>query len=71
MLPEEVWLGTTIHSALAISRSESVGVLKPGAQADVVIWNIPNYKYLPYHFSVNLVEQVFKNGQPVWSNNKE
>jgi imidazolonepropionase len=71
MLPEEVWLATTLHSAAAVSRSESIGTMQPGAQADFVIWDIPNYKYLPYHFGVNLVEQVFKNGQPVWKKQKE
>jgi imidazolonepropionase len=71
MLPEEVWLATTLHSAAAVSKSESIGTMQPGAQADFVIWDIPNYKYLPYHFGVNLVEQVFKNGQPVWMKKKE
>lgn len=71
MLPKEVWLAATMHSAAAVSRSESIGILKPGAQGDVVIWNIPNYKYLPYHFSVNLVERVFKHGRSVWTNNKD
>ncbi|HEX9974972.1 MAG TPA: imidazolonepropionase [bacterium] len=71
MLPEEVWLATTLHSAAAVSRSESIGTMQPGAQADFVIWDIPNYKYMPYHFGVNLVEQVFKNGQPVWKKQKE
>lgn len=71
MLPEEVWLATTLHSAAAVSRSDSIGILKPGAQADIVIWNIPNYKYLPYHFGVNLVEHVVKNGQLAGKSNKE
>lgn len=66
MLPDEVWLATTLHSAAAVLRSDSIGTLTPGAQADLVLWEIPNYHYLPYHFGVNLVAQVFKQGKRVW-----
>jgi imidazolonepropionase len=70
MLPAEVWLATTVHAAQAVSRRGTIGSLDPGANADIVIWNIPNYKYLPYHFGVNLVDQVIKNGNIVWKNSK-
>ena len=63
MRPEEVWLAATHHAALAISKQGKIGTLNIGARADVVIWDIPNYKYLPYHFGVNLVSQVIKNGK--------
>ena len=68
MRAEEVWLATTIHAASAISREPAIGSLGPGKIADLVIWNIPNLKYLPYHFGVNLVDQVIKNGKIVWKN---
>jgi imidazolonepropionase len=68
MLPAEVWLATTIHAAQAVSRPGTLGSLESGADADIVIWNIPNYKYLPYHFGVNLVDQVIKSGNIVWKN---
>ncbi|OQX94377.1 hypothetical protein B6I21_09515 [candidate division KSB1 bacterium 4572_119] len=63
MKPDEVWLAATAHAARAISRSDSIGILKSGAQADIVIWNIPNLQYLPYHFGINHVDTVIKNGQ--------
>jgi len=68
MLPEEAWLATTIHAAQAVSRTDTIGSLNSGAKADIVIWNIPNYKYLPYHFGINLVDQVIKSGKIVWKN---
>ena len=68
MLPEEVWLATTLHAAQAVSRENQVGTFEAGAHADIVIWDIPNYKYLPYHFGVNLVDSVIKNGKIVWRN---
>jgi len=66
MIPDEAWLATTVHAAQAILKTESVGTLTKGSKADLVIWDIPNYKYLPYHFAVNLVSQVIKNGKVIW-----
>ena len=71
MLIEEAWLGTTVHAAQAISRETTIGSFNIGAKADIVIWNIPNYKYLPYHFGVNLVAQVIKDGNIVCKNHSE
>ncbi|MDZ7339817.1 MAG: imidazolonepropionase [candidate division KSB1 bacterium] len=69
MTPAEVWLATTQHAAQAVARSDQIGSLRVGAQADFVIWDIPNYRYLPYHFGVNLVHQVYKKGRLIWQNN--
>ncbi|MBC8183413.1 imidazolonepropionase [candidate division KSB1 bacterium] len=65
MTPAEVWLASTINAAKAISKEKQIGIIKRNTRADLVIWNIPNYKYLPYHFGVNLVDQVIKNGQVI------
>jgi len=65
LTPEEIWNAVTINSSYAINRGEQAGKLKVGRMADVVIWNAPNYTYVPYHFGVNHVESVFKNGKLV------
>ncbi len=67
MLPEELWLATTLHAARAVDRQGKLGCLAPGAAADLVIWNIPNHQYLPYHFGVNLARVVIKNGITIWN----
>lgn len=67
MTPEEIWNAVTINSSYAINRGDQAGKLKLGRKADVVIWNVPNYTYVPYHFGVNHVESVFKNGKLVVS----
>jgi len=69
MTSEEVWCATTIHAAQAIARPGKIGTLENGALADIVIWNIPNYQYLPYHFGVNLVNCVLKRGKIVREKN--
>ena len=70
MLPEEAWLAATIHAAQAVSREKTLGTFNIGAQADMVIWDIPNYQYLPYHFGVNLVDRVIKSGKIILKKEK-
>ena len=65
MTAEEVLRACTINAARAIKREALVGSLKPGKRADIVIWNIPNFRHLGYHFGVNLAHTVIKNGKVV------
>ena len=71
MTPEEIWNAVTINASHAINRGETAGKLKVGRQADVVIWDAPNYVYIPYHFGVNHVNSVFKNGKLVVNRGEE
>ncbi|MBC2721113.1 imidazolonepropionase [Desulfosporosinus sp.] len=67
MTPEEALTAVTINAAHAIGRANQIGSLEVGKQGDVVILDIPNLNYLPYHFGSNPVEMVFKRGKIVWS----
>lgn len=68
MSAEEIWNAVTINAAFAIGKEGVAGTLKMGAQADFVIWDIPNYHYLPYHFGVNHVNSVFVAGKMIRRN---
>lgn len=63
MTPAESWVATTINSACAIGLADRVGSIAAGKQADLVLWNAPNYRYIPYHFGDNLVSLVIKKGK--------
>ncbi len=65
MTCEEIWNAVTINAAKAIKKENTSGRLKVGRRADVVIWNAPNYQYIPYHYGINHVHTVFLNGQEV------
>ncbi|OIJ12952.1 imidazolonepropionase [Anaerobacillus arseniciselenatis] len=65
MSPEEIWNAVTINAAHSIGRGESAGQLVVGRSADVVIWDAPNYLYIPYHYGVNHVNTVIKAGKIV------
>ena len=65
MTCEEIWNAVTVNSAKAIHKEGVAGRLQIGRQADVVIWDAPNYQYVPYHYGVNHVHSVFLNGKEV------
>jgi imidazolonepropionase len=62
MTPAEAVTGATINSACTVDKASEVGSIEAGKKADLVIWNVQNYKEIPYHYGVNLVDQVIKKG---------
>jgi imidazolonepropionase len=66
MTPGEVIQAATIHAAKSMGRENEIGSLDIGKQADILLLDIPNYRYLPYHFGVNHVEMVIKRGRTVF-----
>jgi imidazolonepropionase len=65
LLPAEALTATTINAAHAVERANSVGSLEVGKQADIIILDVPNFHHIPYHFGINHVEMVIKNGKIV------
>jgi len=66
LLPKEVIQATTIHAARSMGREKEIGSLEVGKQADLLVLDIPNYRYLPYHFGVDHVETVIKKGKMIY-----
>jgi imidazolonepropionase len=65
MLPAEVITALTLNAAAALARSDRLGSIEVGKQADLVILDVPSYQHLPYHFGVNHVWKVIKRGRVV------
>jgi imidazolonepropionase len=65
MTPAEVITALTLNAAAALGRSDRIGSIEVGKQADLVICDVPNFKLLPYHFGVNHVWKVVKAGRVV------
>jgi imidazolonepropionase len=63
MTPAEAITAATFNAACAIGMQNHIGSLEKGKQADVLLLDCPNHRFLPYHFGVNLVETVIKKGQ--------
>ncbi|MFA5794172.1 MAG: imidazolonepropionase [Candidatus Brocadiia bacterium] len=65
LTPAEVLVAATINAAYAIEKQKKVGSLEEGKDADIVIWNAPSYRHIPYHWGVNLAKVVIKKGKMV------
>lgn len=66
LTPEEALTAATINAAHAVGRAAQAGSLEVGKQGDILVLNVPNLNYLPYHFGNNPVDVVIKNGRIVW-----
>jgi imidazolonepropionase len=62
MRVEETINAVTINAAAALGISGETGSIEPGKQADLVIFDFPDYRHLLYNFGENNVERVIKNG---------
>ncbi len=67
MRPAEVVTALTLHAATALDRADRLGSLAVGKQADLVIFDVPDYRLLFYHFGVNHVWRVIKRGRVVYA----
>ena len=65
LTPEEVLTAVTINPACAIGLGEKVGTAEVGKQADLVIWNAPDFEMICYRFGSNMVDRVIKKGSLV------
>jgi imidazolonepropionase len=65
MTPEEVIVASTFNAACAIGLNDTIGSIEKDKQADIVILDVPNYKFIPYVYGINLVETVIKKGKIV------
>jgi imidazolonepropionase len=67
MLPAEAIAALTLNAAAALGRSDHLGSIEVGKQADLLVCDIPDYRHLFYHFGVNHVWRVIKRGRVVYA----
>jgi imidazolonepropionase len=65
MTAAEAISAVTVNAAYAVGREERIGQLRENYQADITMWNMSDYRELPYHYGVNLTGRVIKKGKPV------
>jgi imidazolonepropionase len=63
MTPAEAITAATFNGACAIGLNDEIGSLENRKKADLIILDCPNYMFIPYHFGINLVDKVIKNGK--------
>jgi imidazolonepropionase len=65
MTVEESLTAATLNAAYSLRLSSETGSIETGKRADLVLLDAPNYLHLVYHFGVNIVRDVFRDGQLV------
>jgi imidazolonepropionase len=63
LTPAQAIVAATINSAYAIRRSDTIGSIEVGKQADMLILSVPDYRQVGYRYGTNLVKQVIKRGR--------
>jgi len=61
MTPIEVLMASTVNAAYSLGLRDR-GILQPGYLADIVVWDVSNYRWLSYELGRNKVSLVIKRG---------
>lgn len=65
LTPAQAVRAATWGAACALGRSDQVGSLQPGMQADVLVLDIPRYEHLAYRIGANSVSRIIARGRPI------
>lgn len=65
MTPLEALFAATVGGARALQLDDGRGTLRPGAPADLVIWDVEDHREIPYRFGQPPIAAVWKRGERV------
>jgi imidazolonepropionase len=66
MTPAEAICAATINAAYALRRDHRIGSIEAGKQADLAVFEVEDYREVPYYFGMNLCWMTWKSGEIVW-----
>jgi imidazolonepropionase len=67
MTPAEAIAAATINAAYSLRREKRIGSLEVGKQADVAVFEVEDYREIPYYFGVNTCWMTIKRGAVIYS----
>jgi imidazolonepropionase len=67
MTPAEAISAATINPAYSLDREKQIGSLEVGKLADLSIFDVDDYREIPYYFGMNTCHATIKRGQIVYS----
>jgi len=65
MTPAEAITAATINAAYALRREKSIGSLEVGKLADLAVFEVADYREIPYYFGVNHCWMTVKRGRVI------
>jgi len=70
MTPAEAITAATINAAYALRRDDRIGSLGVGKFADLAVFDVADYREIPYYFGVNTCWMTIKRGVTVYAADK-
>jgi len=67
MTPAEAITAATFNAAYSLGRDKQIGSLEVGKLADISIFDVDDYREIPYYFGMNTCHTTIKRGQIVYS----
>jgi len=67
LLPAEAIAAATINAAYSLRRHRRIGSLEPGKQADLAVFDVEDYREIPYYFGMNRCGLVLKRGTIIFA----
>jgi imidazolonepropionase len=66
MTPAEAITAATINAAYALKRHDRLGSLQVGKQADLAVFEVEDYREIPYYFGMQRCWMTMKRGQIIY-----
>jgi imidazolonepropionase len=64
--PAEALAAVTVNAAHVLDRADRIGRIAPGYDADLVLLDAPDWRYVAYHVAGPVVAAVIRGGTPAW-----
>ncbi|MBI1356145.1 MAG: amidohydrolase family protein [Acidobacteria bacterium] len=66
LMPEEAIAAATLNAAVAIGQGDRIGSIEPDKQADMTVFDVADYREIPYFFGVNLCALTIQAGRVIY-----
>jgi len=66
MTPAEAVTAATLNAAYSLGRAGKIGSIESGKQADLAVFEVADYREIPYYFGVNTCWMTMKRGEIVY-----
>jgi imidazolonepropionase len=67
MTPAEAIAAATVNAAYSLRRQAQIGSLEVGKLADLAVFDVAEYREIPYHFGVHTCWITMKKGEVIYS----
>ncbi len=67
LAPAEAIAAATVNAAYSLRRHDRIGTIEAGKQADLAVFDVADYREIPYYFGVHLTSMTLKRGKIVYA----